>query len=119
MLSDSVSIYIFASMKLLASFVAMYMVLLSIAPCGDKEECRLEYSFNVSIVDAHHESSTSHDVETCTPFCSCNCCSISMAETLPSFAATVEEEVWDIDILYKNNVDLRNSAAIWQPPQGV
>lgn len=42
-----------------------------------------------------------------------------MAETLPGFAVTVEEEVWDINILYKNDVDIENSAAIWQPPQGV
>lgn len=97
----------------------MYMVLLSIAPCGDKEECSLDYGLYASMVDVHHDSSKNHDVETCTPFCSCNCCSISMAETLPGFAVTVEEEVWDINILYKNDVDIENSAAIWQPPQGV
>ena len=97
----------------------MYMVMLSIAPCGDQEECGVDYGRYYTVLNVSHDSASSHGVESCTPFCSCNCCSISIMENLPFVEITINEEIWDLNILYSNSNALGTLTVIWQPPQFV
>lgn len=104
-------------MKLFASFVAIYMVLLSIAPCGDKDDCKILPTQQTTISISDHNSTEPHTEEACTPFCSCNCCSISMMKTVPLYPIVVIEELLDKDKFYSNSKLPKTEHPIWQPPR--
>jgi len=104
-------------MKLFTSFIALYMVLLSIAPCGDKKDCKIisnQFSY-ISIAD--HSSEKTHTEEACTPFCSCNCCSISMLKSCNIFPTKIKEEQRDKNISYSKAKLPKTAHSIWQPPK--
>jgi len=104
-------------MKLFTSFIALYMVLLSIAPCGDKLDRKVVYNQLSSIPITDHNSEESHPIEACTPFCSCNCCSISMLKSSNIFPTKINEEHRDINIDYSNARLPLTAHSIWQPPK--
>lgn len=104
-------------MRLFTSFIALYMVLLSLAPCGDKKDCKLFSNQLTTISAADHNSGGSHTEEACTPFCSCSCCSISMLKSNNIFATKINEEYRDININYSNARLPLTAHSIWQPPK--
>jgi len=106
-------------MELFTSFIAFYMVLLSITPCGDKKDCKLNSNQLSYISTADHSSEKTHTEEACTPFCSCSCCSISMLKSNDIFATNINEEHRDIRINYSNARLPQTARSIWQPPKFV
>lgn len=63
-------------MRYLAIIFCFYMTVLTLMPCQDKED----FSAHISQPNYYHEASKSNDhlqKETCTPFCTCACCSVS------------------------------------------
>lgn len=104
-------------MKLFTSFIALYMVLLSIAPCGDKKDRKIYFNQLSSISVAEHSTEGSHTIEACTPFCSCSCCSISMLKSNNIFPTKMNEEHRDISINYSNARLPLTAHSIWQPPK--
>ncbi|TCK80918.1 hypothetical protein C8N28_2673 [Albibacterium bauzanense] len=104
-------------MRLFTSFIALYMVLLSLAPCGDKKDCKINSTQPSSISIADHSSEGSHTEEACTPFCSCSCCSISMLKSNNVYPTKINEEHRDININYSNARLPLTAHSIWQPPK--
>lgn len=104
-------------MRPLALFIAIYMVLLSIVPCGDERDCKINLGPKTTILNSNHNSGKTHIEEACTPFCSCNCCSISMMKSLPYFPIMIDETLLDIDIIYSSSKLPKTAPSIWQPPK--
>lgn len=104
-------------MRLFASFVTIYMILLSVVPCGDERDCKINPIQTITISASSHNSENTHTEEACTPFCSCSCCSISMMKSLPFFPVTINETFSSIDIIYSNSKLPETAFSIWQPPK--
>lgn len=105
-------------MKLLPFLFAIYLLALSLMPCTDSSVC-MDGKENVHMELASDTDSDHHQHEdTCTPFCSCNCCGISMA--ILSF----EKFVLEAPLKYVSTTSVVNQHAttrflhsFWQPPK--
>lgn len=104
-------------MRVLAYFLTAYLLFLALAPCGDREECRPDLSFYTSFVDLTHDTANEHGPETCTPLCSCNCCSVSLIRTLPQAAQQVKQVSFKVQAEYRLPVALKTPDFIWEPPR--
>ena len=111
-------------MKKTAHILAIYLLLLSLIPCGDGGGGMAElvnHLFNIE-----HQAHSNHDQHSgscsddfCSPFCVCNCCSIaldypmdtvlSIKEYTPRPAEQPSFIPHEITIVYPTN--------IWQPPR--
>ena len=111
-------------MKVFTYIFSFYMILLSLAPCGDGGNGIIEIVHNILNIEYEHisdheEHSNSCGDDSCTPFCICSCCStpvytidhfeeptisiFSQPDTKPSF----------IPNLVSSSINL----SIWQPPK--
>ena len=59
-------------MKLLASILSVYFLLLTVTPCVDLPNDNCSHRTMLSQYSDHHNQG---DVDLCSPFCTCNCCS--------------------------------------------
>ena len=64
-------------MKVIAGFLAAYILLLSAIPCSDTLPFSYENPDIISSIKAH-EDSHNHDTDGdfCSPFCFCDCCQV-------------------------------------------
>ncbi|MBB3971266.1 DUF6660 family protein [Mucilaginibacter phyllosphaerae] len=108
----------FVKMKYLAIVFSIYMTLLSLMPCQDKEDIASNFIFSTSFHSSHSAKEHSGQ-EVCPPFCTCSCC--STARTLTSkpltivFFKIVESQYPDSKISALQDQPL----SVWQPPQSV
>ena len=70
-------------MKIATNILTIYMLALSLIPCGDGGGGFVEIANHIFGVEHQHVSdheqhSNGCGDDTCTPFCVCNCCSISV-----------------------------------------
>jgi len=102
-------------MKYLAIIISLYISLLSVMPCQDKDDAVLAQS-HLTIRQAH-DGNEACSREACTPLCSCSCCSsvrdIDSQVHVLSFQQNTFIPYPDLIIpaLSEQNI------AIWQPPQ--
>lgn len=100
-------------MKWMIAIFSLYMLGLNLMPCGD-DFCDEE------TVENHCDSET-QDLEEdfCSPFCWCNCCSVSVVEfdgvqePFPAISSNVKSD----QVFYKNPFWDQFSGWILQPPQ--
>ena len=92
----------------------MYILVLSLAPCGDSVECgernKTEKSHN------NHK----HENENCTPFCICACCGQPVASNInyPVAQTVSKPEIFNKSIaIYNQTFISQFNANIWQPPK--
>ena len=96
----------------------MYLIVLSVYPCSDKETCADELktsSIAVNVADHNHSDS---EMDYCTPFCICSCCAANIQLNHSSeitFANLVHNT--QLATLYFDKAFLNNAKAIWQPPK--
>jgi hypothetical protein len=111
----------FAKMKLFTFIYALYILVLPLLPCGDREECNDEKvkTSIVKNVDTDHQN---HDVEdeNCSPFCTCMCC----GQIITNLFYPIKEEKSNHSFQskniasYKSNFHLSSYLdRIWQPPK--
>jgi len=100
-------------MKILCYILSIYILSLLAYPCQDK--CDHSYTHKTEkSTDQNHEKEDCHN---CSPFCTCNCCSVSTiltfkatiitSETIPVLFVSVYKEAPLKDIVF----------SIWQPPK--
>lgn len=70
-------------MKIAIHIFTLYMLALSLIPCGDGGGGIVEianhfFGIEHQHISDHEQHSNSCGDDTCTPFCVCNCCSISV-----------------------------------------
>ena len=111
-------------MKLTIHIFTIYMLALSLIPCGDGGGGIVEIANHV--FDLEHQHISDHDQhsndcgdDTCTPFCICSCCSISVhiptnvdfskTENLPSFSQKLPS-------IISRFIPSGYNASVWHPP---
>lgn len=102
-------------MKSISILLFLYMTVLAILPCRDQEDFGTS---PVTTVQSSHQDNEKHGAESCTPFCTCSCCS-TFRQLAPQqiqiivFTAQVQK-----DYAEATTPSLCEQAlAIWQPPQ--
>jgi hypothetical protein len=103
-------------MKYLAIIFCLYITILTLIPCQDREDFA-EGKENVSSIQKQAKSVEHNGQETCPPFCTCSCCSVSR-----DFIQSKVERVivYNIEIPYgeyKMPAIAEQSLEIYQPPQ--
>jgi len=101
-------------MKFFALILSAYIMVLTAIPCMDKPE---DLSLITTKISAKTSSSYQQDIDHCSPFCTCNCCS----------SPKIQQEI-AIEFICSRIIHLRfaeNSpasvsapaCAVWQPPR--
>ncbi len=93
---------------------SFYIIILSVLPCTDKEECNEPNQTTISTNTEHQNHD--HETEHCSPFCTCSCCAASVF--FPAFSKVYATKVVFqtkqyplYHIAFKTEV----SSNIWQP----
>ncbi|NHA05442.1 hypothetical protein G7092_16650 [Mucilaginibacter sp. HC2] len=102
-------------MKYIAIIISLYVSLLSVMPCQDRDDAVWAQT-HLTIRQAH-DGNKGCSRESCTPLCSCSCCSsvrdIDQQVYIPSFQQNTFVPYPDLIIPALSEQDI----AIWQPPQ--
>lgn len=113
------SLYIFVVMRFTSIILMVYVMVLTFIPCSDRmteSHTHLHSGTEQSSHQEHHDCSK----DSCTPFCTCSCCGISL--TVANFHVfNLEkpiESYANIDLTEKEYPLVSNDQEnIWQPPQ--
>jgi hypothetical protein len=104
-------------MKIFACLLSFYILFLTAIPCVDKPEDNSVQKTEISpkTTDSHQQ-----DIDHCSPFCTCNCCSSPKIQqelviTFNSFSILQAS----YSVLSSGNFTSSHIAAIWQPPQSI
>lgn len=103
-------------MKFFTITFSVYILVLSLVPCGDFNDCN-------EIQDTHISANTDHgnhkhETETCSPFCICSCCgsnAINM-DDLATFSDMVPVYLKTTPV-YNKTFNSVVYFHIWQPPK--
>lgn len=106
----------FAAMKYIALLISLYMTVLAIMPCRDQQEKDATLTFHTTIQKSH-SCDTACGQETCSPFCTCVCCStvrVLEQQSLFKLAGIHFSNSYPLQVI----AALKNiSLSVWQPPQ--
>jgi hypothetical protein len=111
------SLAIFATMKFVFYFLGFFLLSLSCIPCSDNNECDLtQKKTEVSAFTSHEQHN--HDMESCTPFCTCSCCAAS-AFYYHMFRMQGGKILFQSEKFTLHNVGVNSEVyySIWQPPK--
>jgi hypothetical protein len=103
-------------MKFFFFILGGFMLYMSCLPCGDSTECNEKAVTEISTTDNHQEHN--HDAESCTPFCTCSCCAISIFYS-GFYKALDVKALFQSEKHLLSNVAFNTEAyySIWQPPK--
>ncbi|MDR6845347.1 DUF6660 family protein [Flavobacterium granuli] len=107
-------------MKLLNTILSVIILALSCMPCTDMEGSRVSH---LSAEIASNNDSHPHNgqIDLCSPFCACNCCSTHVVTYFPIIATDlpIVTNVIKISLptTYKSIFSSNFYGSIWQPPQ--
>lgn len=96
------------------AFFAIFILLLSLAPCADAWEsstCESE-----GVCESSNEEGQTNEADECLPFCSCMCCTTL---TIAPFQAVEPAETLDAvdDLILGEAAYSPPAFDIWQPPK--
>lgn len=102
-------------MKLLASILSFYILLLTAIPCIDQPE---DYTLQKTEIAQNTTDSHQHEGDQCSPFCTCDCCvspiiQLDFIVRLDSFSFLMGTFSPDYATAFVSCY----SGSIWQPPQ--
>ncbi len=110
-------------MRLLASILAVLILVLSCLPCADMHDVSmLDHNLGLNYTESAKPNSDLHqdkqERDLCSPFCHCSCCTVyyvinlpitvprvSVQKVLQTYTSHITAEVFEI------------SLPVWQPPQ--
>lgn len=109
-------------MRLVSFVLGLYLCLMALYPCNDRETCADDARISrlsvpvAANTDDHEHSGSEHDL--CTPLCICSCCTtfiqlvyaLELPRPLPYHGCVVLTR-------YSENVVADNSYVVWQPPR--
>jgi hypothetical protein len=100
--------------KIIVSFLAFVILLVSCIPCADKGSFSQTGGDTIEIVKT--SSDQNNNIDVCPPFCSCNCCSTYTVsdDPQPEFPIIYNAAVY---AFYYSNVLSVSDPSIWQPPR--
>lgn len=104
-------------MKRFWAIFSIYILFLSIAPCGDERNCN-EFAETHTNVTANTAQDASHQDEVCSPFCMCACCGCQGFHLEPFSGSIALVQTADKKITpHQSEFVSQFSANIWQPPK--
>lgn len=98
-------------MKLVSAIMAIYILGLIIVPCAD---VHAEYDSNkagVQLIDTHE-----NHVDTCSPFCFCDCCQIVSQPEYHSFT-TPSINLFESLVTFYQASEFSIPITFWRPPK--
>lgn len=107
-------------MNFLTHILAIWILTLSLVPCGDSYCDTVDYQEHISCVVDNHTQGDNHHSDHCSPLCFCSCCNTTVtAEFDFEFLAAVN---WfDFNgfekVEYKLPIVTPIYYPIWEPPQ--
>ncbi|HEU5292046.1 MAG TPA: DUF6660 family protein [Cyclobacteriaceae bacterium] len=105
-------------MKTIRLIAAIYIFLLSVCPCTDRETCADEEKGFVTFSDDTGHHHTANELDYCSPFCICSCCS---THAQPTYSTNISNSNplhnTQVNTLYVERPLFHNAKAIWQPPK--
>ncbi len=104
-------------MKHLAIFFSIYMCFLAVMPCRDNDDFGIVDKQNTLITQSHSADEQAGK-ETCTPFCSCSCCSTVRTVTTNYPIGTIFQQ--EIKKTFSEPIVAAlpdQAISVWQPPQ--
>ena len=116
--------YLCVLMKIATNILTIYMFALSLIPCSDGGGGIVEianhfFGIEHQHVSDHEQHSKGCGDDTCSPFCVCNCCSISV--NIPTNIDFHDKYIMLVSTKipsYKSNFYPSGfNASIWQPPR--
>ena len=111
-------------MKIAIHIFTIYMLALSLIPCGDGGGGILEIANDLFGIEHQHLSdheqhSNNCGDDLCTPFCICSCCSSALdtPSKLPYRIKTPTPFPNSTPSWFKNEISFSLDQSIWQPPK--
>lgn len=102
-------------MRYFVYIFAFYIFVLALMPCHD---CMIKVTENCTELTQHNNNCHSGDIDLCTPFCICNCCSFAISQIhilrAPQYFKTLLAKE---HMIYLLNVTRTIPSFIWQPPK--
>ena len=84
---------------------------MAVMPCSDALSCDHEEKSAVP------HSHTDDEEDTCTPFCGCQCCSITIAyPLLDKLPISYEKHAFSYSFSYMFNYTHEHAGMVWHPP---
>ncbi len=103
--------------RYLALFLTLYIMALTVQPCVDRDlkcpDMRLQQVH--AACPADESAADQHDG--CSPFCTCSCCSISMAVSAPTLLPPVTTLPKVITFAYISTPESLYIPPVWEPPR--
>jgi hypothetical protein len=97
-------------MRLIALLLSFFVLYLTAVPCAD-------VFANGQETHATHSVPSHNDSDQCSPFCTCNCCAMSMVCQVESVDFRVTTIVREHLTTYPTLLVPQRSGEIWQPPK--
>ncbi len=98
-------------MKNISGILAIYILALAIMPCNDIHALDQNASNTFEITDNEHH----HDMDFCSPFCSCDCCHTSAEPVIIDINET-ESETIPFSFFHLSIPEKENIYTFWRPP---
>ncbi|GGK48300.1 MULTISPECIES: DUF6660 family protein [Flavobacteriaceae] len=102
-------------MKFLATILALFILSLSALPCDDVSYNNQQSETISEIVNIDNHSHS----DMCSPFCMCNCCSVSVTEPLKhiDYVVYAEKPSKEVTVYYTATFANNYYSKIYLPPQ--
>jgi hypothetical protein len=100
---------------IVAFFLAVYVLALTLDPCVDKE-IRCTGSHVTTAADSDHGTGTDHK-DLCSPFCTCSCCNISMEVAAPLILPATPIRQSTLSYFYNPQLTSAFLSSVWDPPK--
>ena len=102
-------------MKYLSTIFAVLIFIFSIVPCSDAIG---SHNNHTELVQEHENHMHNDAEDSCTPFCVCECCSISIIDI--SFITSLEEKIdfiFSYNFSYSLDYSFEYTHNVWNPPK--
>lgn len=110
-------------MKIAIHMFTIYMLTLSLVPCGDENGGIIEIANHILGIEHihvsdHDQHSSGCGDDTCSPFCACSCCSIpiDIPVKLPVLKEYLLLMSTDKPLFYSDFIPSSFIHSIWHPP---
>lgn len=117
-MTDLVNLAIFAGMRFFFLLLGLYLLGLSFMPCRDRHGIEGKKGTSITMLSSNESHEDADD--SCTPFCTCSCCAISINYTPLFRLVAVKPFTFSRQFpLYQEKATHSNIYNIWQPPKSL
>ena len=101
--------------RVLAFFLALYVIALTLDPCVDNEATCSAATQLVKETGTPDHGNSHQDL--CSPFCTCNCCSLSMEVAAAFFLPATPVLYSTLPYFFEPRPVSAYPAPVWEPPK--